>query len=53
MKKIYIAPEMEIVAIEMSQIICTSLPNGGNASSNGVTTADSPGLYFDWDDDDE
>ena len=53
MKKIYIAPEMEIVAIEMSQIICTSLPTEGTTSGGGITTADSPGLYFDWDDDDE
>ena len=42
MKKNYIAPEMEIVAVEMSQIICTSLPTGGDASTNGVTEADSP-----------
>ena len=46
MKKTYIAPEMEIVTVEMNQIICTSLPTDGTTSGGGITTADSPEFFL-------
>lgn len=48
MKKRYMRPQMEVLAINMCQMICASLPGGGNASDNNVTDADSPGYDIDW-----
>lgn len=48
MKKEYIEPKIMTIDITPCQIICTSLPGGGDASANGVTTADSPEGYFDF-----
>ena len=40
MKKTYIAPETEIVNIQVENMLVASIELGGSASSGGVTEAD-------------
>ena len=47
MKKIYIAPETEVVNIELENMIAASLGVGGDALGGGVTDADIK-AFEDW-----
>ena len=50
MKKIYQIPNIKVVNIKPKQIICASLPNGGNAVTKGIKSADARRSSFtDWD----
>lgn len=53
MKKIYIAPQTETVFVEETEMICTSILNGGSTGDNNITDADSrlidDDLFFDED----
>ena len=44
MKKIYIKPEINVKSARTINMICTSLPYGGNAKGK---SADSRGIFFD------
>ena len=46
MKKTYIAPLTEDLRVEECEMICTSLSDGGKASDNSITEADSRELLF-------
>ena len=48
MKKTYITPKIDVVAIQTRSIICTSVGMGGSAKDSGIKSADSP--EFEWDD---
>ena len=47
MKKTYIEPQAEVIAIRTSQLICTSLPIGGDTGSGGIISGDSPEFDLD------
>ena len=49
MKKTYIEPKVDVIKVGVCSVICGSLPMGGKASENSVTSADS--REFEWDDD--
>ncbi len=53
MKKIYIAPMTETVSVDQTEMICTSILNGGSTGDNNITDADSrlidDNLFFDED----
>jgi len=53
MKKIYIAPMTETVSVDQTEMICTSILNGGSTGDNDITNADSrlidDDLFFDED----
>jgi hypothetical protein len=46
MKKIYQTPNIIVVTINTTQIICTSLPDGGDAVTAGITSADAREAEF-------
>ena len=48
MKKTYIAPEMEMVNIEMVNMIAASLTSSGSTSTSGITSGDAK-VFGDWD----
>ena len=47
MKKTYIKPQINVVAIQTRSIICTSGLGFGGKTNGNVTEADSPGLEMD------
>lgn len=54
MKKIYETPNIKVVNIKTTQIICASLPNGGHAVDKGIKSSDSRRARFsDWDEEEE
>ena len=51
MKKKYQIPEIEVMAAETSELVCTSLQESGKAVDHGIKSADSRYKY--WDDEEE